>query len=299
MAATLAALCTLLALTSSLRLTVRPQTQTHPAFLRGSGQFWSLLHYLGHTRSAMRPLPLHSAQLRLNPSLRRVTGYVPHVELLATFPGVAVRARVAGDVDQETNIDGRKPSGKDVLEKLKRRPQPRAQGRWETDLLGRCSVQVPTLIVREATRVEDIWGASVLLASRNALSNDQPGLSEILEPFLGLSYMRAISSVSLRSPLTVVAIANEEVIGMAEVKVDGYVRNLAVHRGWRRRGVGSQLLCWCAEQARTRGASELWMHVSVDNEDGINFYSRLEFTFGTTEVFGPRQELGQRLSKPL
>ena len=40
------------------------------------------------------------------------------------------------------------------------------------------------------------------------------------------------------------------------------VQNLVVKPSSRRKGVASQIICWCATQSRRRGATQLWMHVA-------------------------------------
>jgi len=175
---------------------------------------------------------------------------------------------------------------------------------WENKLQVECKArmvqgsQAVALDIREADSAGDVIGAASLLAGRSD-GGRQPGPFDALTPFFGLTYMRALNAVSLTAPLTVVAAANGEIVGMAEVKNDGYVRNLIVRDDWRRYGMGSQLLCWCARRSRERGARRLWMHVAVDNPGGLEFYRRLNFTVGPTEPFGPESELGSRLSRDL
>jgi len=175
---------------------------------------------------------------------------------------------------------------------------------WESELQAECdasmaqSGQAVALDIREADSAEDVIGAASLLAGRRDGGRD-PGPFDALAPFWGLTYMRALNAVSFSAPLTVVAAANREIVGMAEVKNDGYVRNLIVRDDWRRFGIGSQLLCWCARRSRERGARRLWMHVAADNPGGLKFYQRLNFTVGPTEPFGSDSELGSRLSREL
>ena len=50
------------------------------------------------------------------------------------------------------------------------------------------------------------------------------------------------------------------------------VQNLVVKPSSRRKGVASQIICWCATQSRRRGATQLWMHAPWSHLD----YLRLD-----------------------
>eukprot|EP00438_Fugacium_kawagutii_P021839 Skav233008 [mRNA] locus=scaffold909:58193:59502:+ [translate_table: standard] len=108
---------------------------------------------------------------------------------------------------------------------------------------------------------------------------------------------RAYSALSDDAPLTAIATSEEGVIGMAQVKKDGYVQNLVVKPNNRRKGVASQIICWCATQSRRRGATQLWMHVEPGNQPALRFYQRLGFEVGDEEIYKDR--LGVRLTKQL
>lgn len=215
--------------------------------------------------------------------------------------------------------EGDTAAGGSVLDKLKRRLAADAAGAvcWEDELARAAAAGAGqgrrAVSVCEATEARHIAGAAAVLARRGrgrgrgrgaegdeGDGDEEGGPLDVLVPLIGLAYMRLLSSVSLQTPLTSVAVAEGgDVVGMAEVKKDGYVRNLAVDAASARGGVGTRLLCWCARAARSRGASELWMHVALANEDALVFYRRLNFTFGATEHFGSQQEVGIRLSRPL
>lgn len=186
-----------------------------------------------------------------------------------------------------------------ILDKLKRKLAEEANPRgtfWEMDIQsGLPGIEYE---VCEATQPDHIFGAAQLLTSRpeEGSAREGPGFMDALG---GLGYMRVLSSVSLSSPLTVVAVAEGTgVVGMAEVKSDGYVFNLAVREDWSRRGVGTRLLCWCATKSRERGAPELWMYVNTKNEKAKGFYNKLNFTFGQEEEVEPGY-MRVRLSKGL
>jgi len=200
-----------------------------------------------------------------------------------------------------------KRSGKEILEGLRQsvgEDVSKGVGFWE-ELAARTAQVGPEVSVREATSLEEIWGAAQLLSDYEAFwrtgREEAPQLSSVLQPFFGLGWIRAMSTVSLRSPLTAIATgeASEGVLGMAQVKKDGYVQNLVVKPGMRRRGIASQILCWCAKKSKERGASELWMHVEQSNQAALDFYRRLDFEVGPEEQVGSDQHLALRLSRPL
>ncbi|CAE8655555.1 unnamed protein product [Polarella glacialis] len=200
-----------------------------------------------------------------------------------------------------------KRSGKEILEGLRQsvgEDVSRGVGFWE-ELAARTAQAGPEVSVREAASLEEIWGAAQLLSDYEALwrtgREEAPQLSNVLQPFFGLGWIRAMSTVSLRSPLTAIATgeASEGVLGMAQVKKDGYVQNLVVKPGMRRRGIASQVLCWCARKSKERGATRLWMHVEQSNQAALDFYRRLDFEVGPEEQVGSDQHLALRLSRPL
>ncbi|CAE7505014.1 unnamed protein product, partial [Symbiodinium pilosum] len=111
------------------------------------------------------------------------------------------------------------------------------------------------------SRIPDVWGASQLLSQQDAEEFDGRNQADSdVDPFLGLGFMRIYSALSPDAPLTAIATDKDGVIGMAQVKKDGYVQNLVVKPSARRLGVATQIICWCAAKSRFRGAQKLWMH---------------------------------------
>jgi ribosomal-protein-alanine N-acetyltransferase len=53
--------------------------------------------------------------------------------------------------------------------------------------------------------------------------------------------------------------------------------NLAVARGWRRRGLGCQLLDWALVKARERGAERIFLEVRMSNGVAQDLYERSGF----------------------
>lgn len=218
-------------------------------------------------------------------------------------------------------------SGKDVLEALRRRSAPLdmnakeaarlglslddedwlppAPG-WEADLEEEALASVAgtpgaAIDIREVTELQESWGASGLMASwlGDGKYGEEAGFLATLKPFLGLELTRLISSITFRSPTAIAATPEGEVVGMAEVKKNGYVFNLLVAPSAQRQRLGSRLLAWCATQARDAGASELWMHVEPGNEEGLAFYRKLGFTFGELQAWGAQRKEGFRISRSL
>jgi len=65
-----------------------------------------------------------------------------------------------------------------------------------------------------------------------------------------------------------------EIVGTARMLPDGHVGRIAVHKGWRGRGVGTRLVENLTEVARERGFAEIRLHSQVQ---AAEFYSRLGF----------------------
>jgi ribosomal protein S18 acetylase RimI-like enzyme len=57
----------------------------------------------------------------------------------------------------------------------------------------------------------------------------------------------------------------------------GYISNLAVGEGYRRRGVAAQLLCACEKIALSWGVQELRLHVLEDNTAARQLYAKLGY----------------------
>lgn len=177
----------------------------------------------------------------------------------------------------------------DLWKKARQDIERRETPGWEAELASRfqASSGLQDFEVKEAIGVDEVWGASQLLTDGDGY--EESGSQSDANPFLGLGLMRAYSAVSADAPLTAIAMSGEGVIGMAQVKKDGYVQNLVVKPSSRRKGVASQIICWCATQSRRRGATQLWMHVEPGNEPALNFYRRLGFEVGEEEVYRERR----------
>ncbi len=74
------------------------------------------------------------------------------------------------------------------------------------------------------------------------------------------------------------ALAEDETgnpVGTGRLTVDGRVGRMAVMKDWRGRGVGSAVLAWLTEAARSRGIGEIVLSAQVD---AISFYRRFGYT---------------------
>mmetsp|Transcript_6151 Transcript_6151/g.14650 ORF Transcript_6151/g.14650 Transcript_6151/m.14650 type:complete len:278 (+) Transcript_6151:19-852(+) len=204
-----------------------------------------------------------------------------------------------------SNGDDKFLRGKAIMEELRKKAVEDMTRRetpgWEAELMKQFQVSDQTIQefdVKEATSMGDVWGASQLLSQQDAAEFEGRNQAESdVNPFLGLGFMRVYSSLSSDAPLTAIATSRDGVLGMAQVKKDGYVQNLVVQPETRRRGVATQIICWCAAKSRLRGARQLWMHVESGNQAALNFYKRLGFQVVCEELY--RDRLAVRLSKEL
>jgi putative acetyltransferase len=60
-----------------------------------------------------------------------------------------------------------------------------------------------------------------------------------------------------------VAVAGEEIVGMAEIEPDGFIDYFYVHPRWQGRGVGKALLATLEAEATKLGAKIIWAEVSI------------------------------------
>lgn len=78
-----------------------------------------------------------------------------------------------------------------------------------------------------------------------------------------------------------VAQVGEHVVGYAVVWYlfrEAELGNLAVAPGWRRRGLGTQLLDWTLQKARERGTERIFLEVRVGNRTAQQLYERYGFS---------------------
>ena len=78
-----------------------------------------------------------------------------------------------------------------------------------------------------------------------------------------------------------IALAGDEVVGVTIIAINvplirGYIAGLAVHRDWRNRGVGTQLMHFAEERIR-RDSPNVFLCVSSFNPNARRFYERLGF----------------------
>lgn len=56
-----------------------------------------------------------------------------------------------------------------------------------------------------------------------------------------------------------------------------YVSEIRVREGWRRRGIGTELLRLVEERAREMGLGALYLHAEADNPDAVRLYESLGY----------------------
>jgi predicted GNAT family N-acyltransferase len=110
------------------------------------------------------------------------------------------------------------------------------------------------------------WEAdnAVIRAVRNTVFSIEQGISETLV-FDGRDH----ECVHVLARL-----GDGESIGTARMLPDGHVGRIAVHKQWRRQGVGTRLVEYLSEVARDRGFTEIHLHSQVQ---AAGFYARLKF----------------------
>jgi predicted GNAT family N-acyltransferase len=118
-----------------------------------------------------------------------------------------------------------------------------------------------TLQIRLAAWETD---SAAIRSVRNAVFSVEQGISESLD-FDGRDH----TCVHVLARL-----ADGECVGTARMLPDGHVGRIAVHQGWRGKGVGTRLVEYLAEVARDRGLGEIHLHSQIQ---AAAFYSRLAF----------------------
>jgi ribosomal protein S18 acetylase RimI-like enzyme len=99
---------------------------------------------------------------------------------------------------------------------------------------------------------------------------------------LGRKFEHTIVGVTNPNFEVYLALAAGEVVGVVMIAIHvplirGYIAGLAVHRDWRNRGVGTQLMRY-AEDRILRDSPNVFLCVSSFNPNARRFYERLGFT---------------------
>jgi ribosomal protein S18 acetylase RimI-like enzyme len=96
----------------------------------------------------------------------------------------------------------------------------------------------------------------------------------IVEPFAG--WWDTLAADSEYDPaLCFTAWSGDSLVGVAQCWTSAFVKDLAVHPEWRRRGVGKALLLTAFRAFRDRGARSVDLKVQADNAGAIRFYEHL------------------------
>lgn len=78
----------------------------------------------------------------------------------------------------------------------------------------------------------------------------------------------------------VVAVEDEQVVGYvgSQSSIDETdIMNIAVHPGWRRRGIAESLIDYLIKDLKNRGSHALMLEVRVSNDPAIALYEKLGF----------------------
>lgn len=77
----------------------------------------------------------------------------------------------------------------------------------------------------------------------------------------------------------------DELLGYCVCSIDGraaHLISIAVHRSYRRMGVATALLDRLVEHLKERSVEEMWLEVSVNNEEAVALYCKWGFEKQTT-----------------
>ncbi len=119
-------------------------------------------------------------------------------------------------------------------------------------------------------------GPGAAFELRGLSTEERPWLAEHLRLAWGGSAIVSRGRVhdAARLP-AVVAVAGDELVGLATFHIAGAQCELVTLEAFRRRqGIGSELLGAIARFARRRGCARLWLVTSNDNLDALRFYQR-------------------------
>ena len=99
-------------------------------------------------------------------------------------------------------------------------------------------------------------------------------MASSVEPFA--EWWKTLAADSEYDPaLCFTAWSGGTLVGVAQCWTSAFVKDLAVHPAWRRRGVATGLLLTAFRIFRDRGASSVALKVQADNAVAICFYENL------------------------
>lgn len=103
----------------------------------------------------------------------------------------------------------------------------------------------------------------------------------------GISYSLGALGSFMRHPRSVNVVAEAEsgkIAGFVVAEIQhrrggsaGHIITLDVHPGWRRMGIGSQLMRAAEQRLRERGAAEIHLEVAIDDPGAQQFYESLGY----------------------
>jgi ribosomal-protein-alanine N-acetyltransferase len=128
-------------------------------------------------------------------------------------------------------------------------------------------------------------GSSRPFRLRDFEPRDVPPLAEIVAEALHERYEPSLYlSLSQQWPEGfLVAVDSQDrpvgfLLGVVQVDGEGRILMFAVHREWRKEGVGTRLMNTFLERSRSRGLRKATLEVRVSNATAIRFYTRFHFS---------------------
>jgi len=120
---------------------------------------------------------------------------------------------------------------------------------------------------------------------RDMTLRDLEGVLAIEEASFTTPWSRGMFAEELERPFSVQCVAedpSEKVLGYAvswNVAGESHLLNIAVHPGWRSRGVGGALLRECIRRGARAGSSRIHLEVRAGNEGAQRLYRGCGFLF--------------------
>jgi ribosomal-protein-alanine N-acetyltransferase len=134
-------------------------------------------------------------------------------------------------------------------------------------------------------------GASLPSTPRRAVRlrafepRDVPTIAEIVSESLHERYEPSLYlSLSEQWPAGFLVAVDEAdmpvgfLLGVVQIEGEGRILMFAVHRDWRREGIGNRLMSTFLERARLRTLRRATLEVRVSNATAIRFYTKFHFS---------------------
>lgn len=121
-------------------------------------------------------------------------------------------------------------------------------------------------------------GPASEIAVRNAARSDAEALSALEREVFSNPWNRCMLDDAFARPETIALCSGPETsfsgfILLRAAADEAEILRLAVHPAWRRRGLGSALLCRGLSLAKRRGAATAFLEVRETNKAAVSFYA--------------------------